>query len=113
MSIMEDIHYYTNSYNVKDRMLRIDRVYLFDEDAFTESDRELLGSIYASLPQYRRSGGNDVPYWFGREGTDRIYLWVSAEPPGFRIAGELPLSEFLKWEIQFHALIGELPFRRI
>ena len=111
MLITEDVHYYTNSYDIKDGILRIDRVYLFDEDRFADVHWDKLGVIYASLPEYRCSGEYDVPYWFGREGADKMYLWISAEPPGFQVAGELPLALFLPWEEQFHVLIGEIPFK--
>ncbi len=113
MTITEDIHYYTNTFAVSDHAVSIDRVYLFDEDAFTADHWKTLDEIYRSLPRYRCSGSYAVSYWFGIEGKDPYYLWVSAEPPGFQFVGELLRSDFEEWEAKFHSKISVLPFKRL
>ncbi|GKX31380.1 hypothetical protein SH1V18_38600 [Vallitalea longa] len=105
--LIEDTHYYNNSYEIINDMVSIDRVYCLDLNNFRDNNWDTLGEIYKSLPSYIIHQG--LPYWFGID-ENNIYLWASCEPSGLQIAGYLPLKDFFSWENIFNKAILNLPF---
>lgn len=108
--ILEDRHYYINTYMVNGNTVDVDRVYTFYEDCFAESDYVRLGEIYAQLPGWLAN--TNQPYWFGLD-DDEFWLWASWEPPGLQIAGHVLLQDFAAWDARFHELLEKsgLPFK--
>jgi len=78
---------------------KVERIYCFLFDSFSESDWNTLDAIYDTLPQPQPS--NTVPYWFGTEETGN-YLWASVEPPGLQVAGTVQAADWLAWETSFY-----------
>lgn len=108
--IEADKHYYNNTFEIKDGILRVDRVYMVDEYRFTQEHYKKLDEIYKTLPQFQ--GYNGVPYWFGTE-EDEFHLWVSFEPSGLQFGGKLQLKDFRNWEEIFHNLLltADFPYK--
>ncbi|MCY6960253.1 hypothetical protein [Clostridium brassicae] len=109
--IIEDEHYYNNTYDIDNGILFIDRVYMVDEYKFNEDTYKKLENIYKSLPGYIENP-TSVYCWYGDEGKgDKFYLLVSFEPSGLQFIGKLHLDCFIKWEEKFNVLIADFPFK--
>lgn len=109
--VVEDEHYYNNSYVVVNDIIEFERVYMIDEDKFNNKTYEALGKVYEILPSYM---GNQTtfPCWFGdEEKGDTYFISVSFEMSGLQFWGELPISDFLQWENKFNELIKNFPFK--
>lgn len=50
--VLEDVHYYNNSYSVVNDIVEFDRVYMIDEYKFKNETYERLESVYKKLPSY-------------------------------------------------------------
>lgn len=109
--IEKDRHYYDNSYKLNGKILFIDRVYIVDEYRFTDDTYEELAKIYRLLPEFIFDPTN-ICCWYGdKDKGDEIYLYVSFEPAGLQIVGNLPLYNFKTWEEEFHKQIIKVPFK--
>ncbi len=96
--VIEDEHYYNNSYSVDDDIVELEKVYMVDENKFNSGTYEELGKVYKSLPHYI---GNStyLPCWYGdEEKGDKYFLSVSFELSGLQFWGKLPILDFLQWE---------------
>ena len=112
MALTEGTHYYNNTFETEGELVGVDRIYLFDDDEFTFTDWVALAHIYSLLPEHINDGKEGVPYWFGIEGVDPLFLYMSVEPGGFQLCGKLAAGDFAEWEARFHELTERFPFRR-
>lgn len=109
--VVEDEHYYNNSYIVFEDILEFERIYMVDEYNFDSKTYRALEKVYESLPYYMGSSTN-LPCWYGNEDKgDKYFITVSFEPSGLQFWGKLPISDFLQWEKEFNKQIGEFPFK--
>lgn len=109
--IIEDEHYYNNSYCIIEDILEFERVYMVDERKFNSETYEMLEKVYKSLPHYI-GHSTYLPCWFGdEEKGDKYFLSVSLEPSGLQFWGKLPICDFGEWETEFNKLIEEFPFK--
>ncbi len=108
LKLIENIHYYNNSFKVTNEVLFIDRVYMFDEYEFTQDDYKNLDIIFNKLPYF--IGYTPCATWFGEDDKDEFWLWVSFEPSGLQFCGNLKLEDFKLWENNFHKLVENYNF---
>ncbi|MEH7355523.1 hypothetical protein V7150_18470 [Neobacillus drentensis] len=109
--VVEDEHYYTNSFVVVNDIVEFERVYMIDEYKFNNKTYEALWKVYEILPSYM---GNQttLPCCFGdEEKGDKYFISVSFEMSGLQFWGKLPITDFLQWENKFNELIMNFPFK--
>lgn len=95
-NVVEDEHYYNNRYIVVDGILDFERVYMIDENKFNNEFYDALEKVFENLPYY-------------------IYMDITASDKISRLQfwGELPISDFLQWENNFHELIENFIFKSV
>ncbi|MGG3889919.1 hypothetical protein [Metabacillus fastidiosus] len=92
--IIEDKHYYNNSYLIINDILEFERVYMVDENKFNNNTYEALGKMYENLPSYI-DNPTFLPCWFGdEEKGEEYFISVSFEMSGLQFWGRVPLSDF-------------------
>jgi hypothetical protein len=92
--------------NLGDNWLEIERVYALDWQKFETQDWQILHEIYQSLPHFL--GYNHLPFWFGKSAHTLPHLWASVEVAGLRVAGILPIQDWLIWESIFQEKLYQL-----
>jgi hypothetical protein len=109
--VLEDEHYYNNSYIVNEGIVEFERIYMVDEYKFNDETYKNLERVYKSLPSYFRNPSY-LPCWYGNEENgDKYFITVSFEMSGLQFWGRLPISDFYEWENKLNELISIFPFK--
>ncbi len=94
--------------------LDIERIYCFDEDAFSDEDYQRLQAIFERLPEHRTVVGAHFARWFSdTDDAENGYLWGSMEPPGLQVAGTLRKHQWEEWDRLFQQAVADFPFRTL
>lgn len=106
-------------YSDNPEFMRIDRLYCFNLDDFTEDEDNSLIRILNALPgDYRLSEETEdeepYPYWFGTDVDNPPYLYCSYESPwGLQVVGVLKEADWLVWDSAFLEQTQHLPHYEI
>lgn len=84
----------------------IDRVYCLEFKNFDDSMWNKLAEVYSILPN---KVDTKFPFWFGIEGENDFYLYVSVEPSGLQVCGYLMECDWFKWEEMFGKYLNVFP----